>query len=194
MVSSLVFNNFLVLLSKRDVDFGRIWGKNALGKPTGLAIKNVTSSSAVTSKTQELLRPLKGSDVDYFTVPDPDTYITLPQHDGEHSSPPLGAMFTDVYKVSDEKFTLHERGKDVRDLSDLERGITGPGVEFFFDRMDEDECFRHRGLNVPYFRDNLTPSLPKSTIKALFQYEGDSSIESKSPGADKERPTLKSAI
>lgn len=198
-MDSFSLNRDLTLIMKNaKQDYCRIWGRNALGKLSG-----VTVSTTGSDQTEELLGdhrasltlPVSAEDIEYVTLPEAATYFPLPGSSEVPDPPPTGAMFCDVYEQSEGRFKKIQDGRAIEDVSTLTGGVTGPGIEFFYPPETRDYRGTSWELSVPAFRDSLTPSLPKRTIQSLFEYG--CTDNSKSPvTASKtgKRPTLRSAI
>ncbi|MFB6347483.1 MAG: hypothetical protein ABEK50_17325, partial [bacterium] len=121
---------------------------------------------------------------------------TGPRPSPDPEPPPLGAMFCSIFEKRDGKLHLVSEATSVEDASDIKGGVTGPGIEFFYEPRTEN--YRETGwaLSVPAFRDSMTPSIPKESIQTVFGY-GASKEASPSKQSDpppQQQPILRSAI
>jgi hypothetical protein len=188
-------------LQKLNRPVGRIWGRNVLGKPSGILIDQKTRIANLSD--EDRLNPeevmasgVLENDLEYLTVPAEETYELLPEVSSDFSDPPDGIMFADVYEISEDGFRLIQRGDSVESLAGTIGGLNGPGIEFLYLDRSEHAYESQWGMDLPVFRDSMTPSLPESTLQGLFRYgrsESSTNVTQDSSSVNGS-PKLKSAI
>lgn len=199
MVVDSLSRQITEILLRTDSDTARVWGTNAMGRPAGLLVdRREGKGPSVTlpsSGSEALAAPVREEDVELVTVADPERFVLLPGGETDDQPPPVGAAFCDVYGVEEGSLDLRQPAEAIEEPTDLNRGVTGPGVEFFFRNDLTNVVTTRLGLSLPRFRDNMTPGLPEEAVQALFRY-GDRTNEAdtgQSPG-ESELPRLKSAV
>lgn len=174
MVTKSLTRQITEILFERDSRTARIWGTNAMGKPCGLLVRcgeYKSPSARIQSEDEEsLMVPPRNEDVEKVTVPNPDRFVLLPDRVGTDEPVPIGAMMCDVYDCTDQGLVKTQSGSAFCDAEDFERGVTGPGIEFFYEESLENGQKTQWDLSLPRFRDCFTPKIPAGTIRALFRY------------------------
>jgi hypothetical protein len=202
MVTKSLTRQITEILFESNAETARIWGTNAMGKPCGLLVKcgdDGSPSARIRSEDEEaMMMPARSEDVDTVTVPDPERFVLLPDRVGNEEPEPLGVMMCDVYEFTNGALVPKRSGKTFRDPSDLERGVTGPGIEFFYGESLEDGEPTQWNLSLPRFRDCFTPTISAGTVRALFRY-GQTDDRFENPqnvptGEESELPRLRSAV
>ncbi len=142
--------------------------------------------------------PARNEDIEKVTVPDPERFVLLPDRVGTGQPEPIGVMICDVYDFKDEKLTKSQGGTTFGDTEQLERGVTGPGIEFFYEEPLENGEQTRWDLFLPRLRDCFTPQIPAGTIRALFRYGSSEEGRDTSPDvktdAQSKIPRLRSAV
>lgn len=188
-----------LIMKNTKQDFCRIWGRNALGKLSGVTVSTSGYSDSDTyggevlgDHRASLTLPTDGEDVELVTVPDVETFFPLPSTGENPEPPPLGAMFCDVYEEVGGRMKKVQEASSIDDPGELQGGVTGPGLEFFYAPGTKDYRETDLDLSVPAFRDTMTPSLPRETLEGLFNYGSGSG--SRTSTNSRSQPTLRSAI
>lgn len=199
MVVDSLSRQITEILLRTESETARVWGTNAMGRPAGLLVNRLEgkgpSVSLPSSSSETLAAPVREEDVELVTVPDPDRFVLLPGGGTDDQPPPVGATFCDIYSVEEGSLDRMKSAQSIEEPTDLSRGVTGPGVEFFYPENRSNGVSTRWDLALPRFRDNMTPSLPEETVQALFQYGKHPALESAEQCRQRdELPHLKSAV
>lgn len=199
MMKTFSIKRDITLITKSTpVKFCRLWGRNALGKLSGIAISTMgkaRSKKQIDDKYGDhpvsSLLPASGSDVESLSVVNPNTFTLLPVIDADIDGP-VGAMICDVYQSKKGRMKKVQSADAVDRPVDLHGGINGPGIELFYPSDTDDYYSTEYGLTVAPFRDTMTPRIPKQTQKALFDLGKDT--PRKQSTNCKSMPALRSTI
>lgn len=199
MVVDSLSRQITEVLLRTESETARVWGTNAMGRPAGLLVNRLEgkgpSASLPSSGSEMLAAPVLEEDVELVTVPDPEQFVLLPGEGTDDQPPPVGATFCDVYSVDNGSLSRMKSAESIEEPTDLNRGVTGPGVEFFYPEDLSNVVSTRWDLALPRFRDNMTPSLPEETVQALFRYGESGDVENTGESLQRdELPHLKSAV
>lgn len=159
------------LFQEGDSRMARVWGYDVLGEAFGICVERHDPDLVPQQGGFGLDDlPLRSEELRMVSIPDASTYRPLPfLGEGPHP-PPCGFMLCDLYSIGEEEL-ISDSPARCSGTASLQGGVRGPGVEFFYADRTEGNCVRTEwDLDVPIYRDTMSPAVPRSTLQALFEF------------------------